>query len=443
MAVLALFLAALLSTHLARPDRPVEKAWDGRTRAIHEWGTFVSVQGSDGVALRGLRHHDRDLPPFVHGLEKRGGITTLQLKMETPVVYFHAPGTWRLDVDVRFPRGLVTEWWPTAARVNDPCAREAGAVEVLTKKPEEWKDGFVAWGRRCDLVVLPRDAEVELAPVDPADPWGFARDVAANPLRVARRIEAERQPERYGPEHEKLLFYRGLGDFPLPLSVRVRSESRRVDERGGAVRSYELDLELAADSERLRGLFVVEVDGDRAGFARLGDLAAGRSVVRELALRPCEDADVDLARAIASELERAGLFTDEARAMTRTWAHAWFREPGLRVLYVVPAALVERELPLTISHSVLQTADEEAWTPAPPESVVRVFVARTEVLTRAEERGLIETLSEHARGDPRARAEIAAWGRYALPRLERARALAPEGPLRSAAAALVAQHRAH
>lgn len=418
------------------------RVWDGKSRSIHEWGTFVSVQGSDGIALDGLRHHDRDLPPFVYDLAQRGGILALQLKMETPVVYFYAPGTWRLDLDVRFPHGLVTQWWPTAERVNEPCARGPEAIAEHCARAANLKDGFVSWGRHDDLVILPPGTEVELLPVADDDPWGFARAVAANPLRVACAVEAPGQPTRYALEHERLLFYRGLGDFALPLAVRVRSEERRVDERAGAVRRLGLDLALAPGSEALRGLFVIDVEGREAGFTRLGDLAASRAADVELALRPKADATAELVQAVAAELERAGLFGDEALAMARTWQHAWFGDEGLRVLYVLPETVVERELPLSVSHGVHQAVGATAWDEAPPESIVRVFVARTEVLTPSFERVLRDTVKQRADGDAKAADAIAAWGRFAEPWLERVRVLESDPALRSAAEALLREVRA-
>jgi hypothetical protein len=52
--------------------------------------------------------------------------------------------------------------------------------------------------------------------------------------------------------------------------------------------------------------------------------------------------------------------------MVETWRDSWFEE-GTRVFYIVPPAAVDRILPLNIQ-------------PA-PESVVRVFVGRVDVIT--------------------------------------------------------------
>lgn len=68
---------------------------------IHEWGTFTSVSGSDGILLNGLHHEEERLPFFVHalsGMQNRGPSMTkgwmrpvrnVTIKMETPVITLH------------------------------------------------------------------------------------------------------------------------------------------------------------------------------------------------------------------------------------------------------------------------------------------------------------------------------------------------------------------
>src|SRR4030095_12320626 len=34
---------------------------------VHEWGTFTSMYGSDGLVLEGLQHEEEKLPAFVYG----------------------------------------------------------------------------------------------------------------------------------------------------------------------------------------------------------------------------------------------------------------------------------------------------------------------------------------------------------------------------------------
>src|SRR5258707_10309085 len=83
---------------------------------VHEWGTFVSMEGSDGLALEGMHHDEEDLPAFVHSRGRdqlRLHATTS--KMETPVLYFYAQHPQYLTVKVDFPDGIITQWFPQAS----------------------------------------------------------------------------------------------------------------------------------------------------------------------------------------------------------------------------------------------------------------------------------------------------------------------------------------
>src|SRR5882672_4910339 len=72
----------------------------------HEWGTFTSVQGADGVALEWKPLETSKLPKFVYNWKNPGlgrvgkmgtslssltkeSMSTLQ-RMETPVIYFYS-----------------------------------------------------------------------------------------------------------------------------------------------------------------------------------------------------------------------------------------------------------------------------------------------------------------------------------------------------------------
>src|SRR5438132_8735097 len=80
---------------------------------VHEWGTLTSVVGSDGVLLPGLHHEEEDLPPFVADRMKQMKVTpSVVQKMETPVTYFYSPSPRQVQVKVRFPDGIFTQWYP-------------------------------------------------------------------------------------------------------------------------------------------------------------------------------------------------------------------------------------------------------------------------------------------------------------------------------------------
>src|ERR1041384_1206221 len=84
-----------------------------RDLVVHEWGTFLSMQGSDGVTLDGMYHEEHALPGFVHGLSRdQLHLPSAILKGETPVIYFYTKRAQKVRVEVRFPQGTWTQWYP-------------------------------------------------------------------------------------------------------------------------------------------------------------------------------------------------------------------------------------------------------------------------------------------------------------------------------------------
>src|SRR6266571_5365253 len=94
---------------------------------VHEWGTFTSIAGKDGVALewRPLNGAS-DLPKFVHTIQNQDdGLRhgpkanlTAAVRMETPVLYFYSASETDVSVKVDFPKGKITEWYPQARSVS-------------------------------------------------------------------------------------------------------------------------------------------------------------------------------------------------------------------------------------------------------------------------------------------------------------------------------------
>jgi hypothetical protein len=55
---------------------------------VHEWGTFLAMQGSEGVTLDGMYHEEHALPGFVHARSRdQLRLPSVLLKGETPVIY--------------------------------------------------------------------------------------------------------------------------------------------------------------------------------------------------------------------------------------------------------------------------------------------------------------------------------------------------------------------
>jgi hypothetical protein len=90
----------------------------------HEWGTFTSVQGADGVAMEWRAQKTSRLPGFVYNWQRPGpdrtpdytffpkGLLMGLQRMETPVIYFYSEDKQAVEVTVDFPQGIVTEWYP-------------------------------------------------------------------------------------------------------------------------------------------------------------------------------------------------------------------------------------------------------------------------------------------------------------------------------------------
>jgi hypothetical protein len=336
----------------------------------HEWGTFTSIAGKDGQAMKWLpQTGSTDLPDFVEHLREanfKAGLSGT-VRMETPVLYFYSPRETTLSVKVSFAKGLITEWYPHASHVEPS---EVRATDVLYQRHGR---GSIAWN---SVTVSP-----DLTASFPHDPHGkqyyAARETSAAPLVVKTST---------GTQQEKFLFYRGVSTFPPPVSATVSPE--------GA-----LHLTNLAPDE-IPSVILFERRGDKLGY-RLGG-----ALPSEMSLDPPELTSTfeSLSRDLEDILTSQGLYPDEARAMIATWRESWFEE-GSRLFYIVPPAFVNTILPLTIN-------------PAPSETV-RVFVGRLELVTPATTQALEKILATH---------DVAAlqkYNRFLEPFLEQMKAANP------------------
>ncbi len=350
---------------------------DDSNLVVHEWGTFTSIAGKNGFAVEWKPlNGSSDLPGFVYdtsglaaGLRHAKRCVKCEMealvRMETPVIYFYADRETTVSVRVDFSGGKITEWYPQARSVYVPGPYDG-------RNPS-----FIDWGR---ITVMP-GAE-ESFPVESKPSHYYpARETDAAPLRVCTSK---------GQEREKFLFYRGVGTFDLPLAAKLDGGNIVVNN---------------TSHERIGRFILFENRDGRVGYQIHGRFRG------EVALdRPALGQTVD---SLESELQKIlvaqGLYEKEALAMIKTWHDSWFEE-GLRIFYVLPRALMDSVLPLTIDPQ--------------PSELTRVLIGRVEIITPETEKGIERAVASV--GDSRQSLQEAAaditrkHGRFAEPVLKAA-----------------------
>jgi hypothetical protein len=377
-------LAAAAATALAGAGLTTAQVKSADALVVHEWGTFLAMSGSDGVSLDGMYHEEHALPGFVHARSRdQLRLPSVILKGETPVIYFYTDRPQRVRVDVRFPRGAWTQWYPQAQVVGPPLSQGASPLEP--------RDGRIVW---CADVLPPGDKNLKLPATAGDALWNFARQVDAAYVRTEDRT----QPGRPG-ELERFLFYRGLGQAPLPV--------RFTSAAGGT---------LAVDTGTPHGashLFIVRVEGGRGAFTYRPALRPGEAltgVIPALAdARPLAEFTGAIAEDVRARLVESGLHDREARAMVNTWRTSYFQTEGVRALFVLPQAWTDAFIPLEV-------------TPR-PRQLVRVMVGRIELLTPERqalaERAVGDLASPEAATRERGFAVLRDQGRYVEPIVRR------------------------
>ena len=331
---------------------------------VHEWGTFTSIAGKDGVALEWRPLNGAtDLPKFVYsekstypGLRHfNGKDMPAAVRMETPVIYFYANREMNISTKVDFPKGKITEWYPQARTV----------------------DKGINWGQ---IKIQP--GAVFNLPADYSENHYYAaRETEAAPVQVCGTNGRKN-------EQEKFLFYRGVGTFDLPLAVTL--ENGRVTLRNSG-------------KDPIAQLIVFENRDGQIGFQSVANFS-GLTTIERPALDQNTDAVI---KRLRQALIDAGLFDKEADAMIKTWRNSWF-ETGMRVFYVLPRSATDAVLPITIDPR--------------PDELVRVLVGRTEIITPEMEKSVKEQVSRLSDSSPAVRAEAALsikkYGRFSEPILK-------------------------
>jgi hypothetical protein len=300
--------------------------------AVHEWGTFTAIAGLDGQAVTWIPFQGSfDLPGFVERLHTATPKSSLRgtIRMETPVMYFYSPRELTVSVRVAFSRGVITEWYPHATRIEPQGPVPGSDLGNLNS------DGTIGW----DEVEITPNLSGDLLREPKQNHYYYARDTSSSPVRVNTSA---------GEQREKFLFYRGASAAALPLVAKL--------EPAGKVHVKNLS------EEQIPAMIFFERRGERLGYRFLRDMENDAVLDAPELTGNVDTMTSDLEAVLVDE----GLYRDEAHAMIETWQNSW-REEGSRLIYIVPRGFVDKVLPLTIS-------------PA-PEQLLRVFVGRLEIVT--------------------------------------------------------------
>jgi hypothetical protein len=393
---------------------------------VHEWGTFTSFSGSDGVRLEFRPLADEDLPPFVldrflqSGLNSfRKAMVRTRLRMETPVTYFYTERERDVNVRVDFPEGLLTEFFPPV-RSMSPDFKPGEALPI--------RNSSLDWGQvhlipqnffRVNIEDRKRAELIEqrmlsgLTPkADGQNHYFHARETDSAIVQVHLDPDPKLPLRPSGDFFEKFLFYRGIGNFELPLKLTATGDGQ-----------YEL---LNSGPDAVRSLFLVTADGSELRFAKFDQIAAGQRRTLTQGKKPATMNE--LSEAVIASLVDEKLYEKEARAMVKTWQSSWFGETGTRLFYMVPTPVTEQLLPLTVEPK--------------PDETVRVLVGRMEIMTPETEKRVLELVrasyaarvqqikEAHASRKPvgaiKWPARLTELGRLTEPALARIRSIAPE-----------------
>ncbi len=411
---------------------------------VHEWGTFTSFSGSDGVQLDFRPLINEDLPDFVLDRRMQSGVPMLtkgriraRIRMETPVTYFYTDEERTVRASVEFPDGLLTEFYPPVVAMEPKFDGNSGR-ESFGKSKLDW--GEIHLIPAASLAPSVKDEQTRnwlrgmiehrVVPNDgsPGNHYYHARETDSAFVHVRHAPNSGFILKPAGDYLEKFLFYRGVGRFEQPLRAVV-TENERVQVTNPG-------------PQPIHSLFRVTVSGGVLTYSELDHLSAGATA--EFPTTATQVTLQDLQDRVAAALVRENLYPREATAMVKTWADSWFAEEGTRIFYMVPREITDKLLPLMIS-------------PAPDESV-RVLVGRVEVMPPSVEKQLLEVVRvnatrravhnlEQAELEPQDRttlpipAELLKLGRLVEPALVRIRELAKDESVSWEAAVLINESR--
>jgi len=372
--------ALLLASHLFG----AQQKW-----AVHEWGTFTSLQNEAGDAIGGINTDDEPVPQFVHRLADflllqpteipptffQGAPSChpdVTMRLETPVIYFHPPTSQRnvktANIVVKFRGGWLTEYFPYAEPLA-PGLRPRG-YEPRTGQLSMFQFG---------PLLSSTESKLEWNKLKIGGNWPVT-NTSAHVWLSPRAVQAA-SVQTVNGDSEKFLFYRGVAHINAPLKIS------RDANTGELLFRSQLEKLPTNQPLAIHSIWLVDIQSDgKIAFRSLPPLALDHNSKRILAHTPAVFASGDfssgnlekLKASLQAALVSEGLFADEAQALLNTWELSYFKSAGLRVFFLVPRAWADFYLPLEISM---------------PAEINRVMVGRVELVT-PEQRNELQEISQ-------------------------------------------------
>jgi hypothetical protein len=343
---LCVLLAFSCARLLAEEIAPGPQKSDGFV--VHEWGVFT-VYADEKFANAGRDAAWKELPEEVFGIAPGRKLPRHCVGADKPIIYFYnaaslpaarvggqsdlrvqVPGirkqgnlfVWdarKLNVRVNFPGGgAPMVWYP---QTSEPMGEYWGMAKAGVEIPLTGVRGspdHLTWEVMFPVTDQPLDLKV------PNYAW---KDAALKPESDAFSVDW------YLQDCQKFLFYEGL--LPNKNTVALRS---------GAAGAYLLSN--TGEVEAL-DVFVIERSEKALRIAYVDKIPARADAV-ELKAQSVEKLESVSARLAECLAKNGGLFKPEAEGLTEIWRKEFFEQVGLHVLYRLPQAEYDRQLPLTL-----------------------------------------------------------------------------------------------
>jgi len=330
----------------------------------HEWGTFTTIQSSNGKVLSGMG--GETLPKFVYDMNLRAcktcykgmaGKTTLKnitVQMETPIIYFYYDKEMDVDVSVKFANGIINQYYPD--RNDGEATPDEQEIDL-----EKGRTGWINWKAKILTAKDTPSIKQHIYPdYEMEHEWTSPRGTNSNLVKTKNG------------DIEKFIFYRGLANFEVPFKAEFNKDTDIVvtnnfDEDLGYVMIYDLEGVGKYGSPTVWW----------SGSMNKGEMKVIKKPAKSSTFAEIDNELINF----KNNLVKAGLTVAEANSMLQTWYKSKFGyfldfSNRFKIFWIAPRSFVDKVLPISISPT--------------PTDLQRVFIGRSELFSPEFEKELTD-----------------------------------------------------